>query len=166
MTRPVVVVEDDPFLRVIGVALDPSTPSERVSAFADFFSCDLPDFAGWLQKVRGEAGPLYPAEVRLVGTEAEYRQRIEASRAEAMKLAFAAKQAGAKEAEERTKAVDAEIGKTIAKAEAQIRKSVDKAMGELDSVAAEATRDLVAKLTGRAVTPEEAERAVKAVANG
>ena len=99
-------------------------------------------------------------------TEAEYRQRIEASRAEAMKLAFAAKQAGAKEAEERTKAVDAEIGKTIAKAEAQIRKSVDKAMGELDSVAAEATRDLVAKLTGRAVTPEEAERAVKAVANG
>jgi phosphoglycerate dehydrogenase-like enzyme len=76
MTRPVVVVEDDPFLRMIGVALDPSTPSERVSAFADFFSCDLPDFDGWLQKVRAEAGSLYPAEVRLVGTETEYRQTL------------------------------------------------------------------------------------------
>ena len=99
-------------------------------------------------------------------TEADYRQRIEASRAEAMKLAFAAKQAGAREAEERTRAVDAEIGKTVAKAEDKIRKSVDKAMAELDSVAAEATRELVAKLTGRQVAPEEAERAVKAVANG
>ena len=99
-------------------------------------------------------------------TEADYRQRIEASRAEAMKLAFAAKQAGAKEAEERTQAVDAEIGKTLAKAEAKIRKSVDKAMAELDTVAAEATRELVAKLTGRQVAPEDAERAVKAVANG
>ena len=99
-------------------------------------------------------------------TEAEYRQRIEASRAEAMKLAFAAKQAGAREVEERTQEVDAEIGKMIAKAEAQIRKSVDKAMAELDSVAADATRDLVTKLTGRQVSPEDAQRAVKAVANG
>ena len=99
-------------------------------------------------------------------TEADYRQRIEASRVEAMKLAFAAKQAGAKEAEERTQAVDAEIGKTLATAEAKIRKSVDKAMAELDTVAADATRELVAKLTGWQVAPEDADRAVKAVANG
>lgn len=99
-------------------------------------------------------------------TEAQYRERIEASRGEAMKLAQAAKQSGAIEAEERTKAVDAEIGKTIAKAEGKIRKSADKAMAELDTVAAEATRDLVAKLTGKPVSEDDARKAVKAVADG
>jgi len=99
-------------------------------------------------------------------TEAEYRQRIEASRAEAMKLAQAAKQSGAKEAEERTRAVDADIEKSVAKAEQKIRKSVDKAMAEIDSVAVEATRELVAKLTGRTVSEDQASKAVKAVING
>ena len=99
-------------------------------------------------------------------TEAEYRQRIEASRAEAMKLAQAAKHAGALEVEERSRAVDAEVGKTIAKAEDKIRKSVDKAMAEIDSVAAEAARELVAKLTGKPVSAEEAQKAIKAVVNG
>ena len=99
-------------------------------------------------------------------TEEEYRQRIEASRAEAMKLAQVAKQAGAREAEERTRAVDSEIGKKIDKAEAKIRKSVEKAMAEIDSIAVDATQDLVAKLTGTPVDAEEAKRAVKAVTNG
>jgi F-type H+-transporting ATPase subunit b len=99
-------------------------------------------------------------------TEAEYRQRIEASRAEAMKLALAAKQAGALEVEERTRAVDAEVGKTIAKAEDKIRKAVDKAMAEIDSVAAEAAQELIAKLTGKPVSVEQAQKAVRAVSNG
>lgn len=99
-------------------------------------------------------------------TEAEYRERIEASRAEAMKLAQAAKQAGAREAEERLRAIDAEVGKKIDKAEAQIRKSVEKAMAEIDSIAAEAAQDLVAKLTGQPVDPDEARKAVKAVLHG
>jgi F-type H+-transporting ATPase subunit b len=99
-------------------------------------------------------------------TEAEYRQRIEASRAEAMKLALQARQEGAREAEERRRAVDADIGKKIDKAEAKIRKSVEKAMAEIDAVAAEATQDLVAKLTGDRIDAEEARQAVKAVARG
>ena len=99
-------------------------------------------------------------------TEADYRQRIDASRAEAMKLAFAAKQDGAREAEERSRAVDAEVAKKIDKAEAQIRKSVDKALAEIDAIAAEAARELVVKLTGKDVREDEARRAVEAVSNG
>ena len=99
-------------------------------------------------------------------TEAEYRQRMDASRAEAMKLAQAAKQAGAREAEERTRAVDAEVGQKIAAAEAQIRASVEKAMAEIDGIAAEATQDLVVKLTGKPVSQADAQQAVKAVVNG
>ena len=44
---PVVVVEDDPWTRLIGVVLDPATSTERRAAFADFMSPDEPDFAGW-----------------------------------------------------------------------------------------------------------------------
>lgn len=99
-------------------------------------------------------------------TEAEYRQRIDASRAEAMKLAVQAKQAGAREAEDRIRKVDAEAGKAMEKAEAKIRRSVDKAMAEIDAVAAEATEELVMKLTGKPVDPDEAKKAVKAVVNG
>jgi F-type H+-transporting ATPase subunit b len=99
-------------------------------------------------------------------TEAEYRKQIEVSRAEAMKVAAAAKQEGASQSEERVRAVDAEVGKKIAKAEANIRKSVEKAMSELDSIAVEASRELVAKLTGETVPAADATRAVKAVLNG
>ena len=73
MPRPVIVVEDDPFLRLIAVALDPATARERIDAFADFFSCDLDDFDAWLQSVRRAAGGLFPAKVRLVTSAAECR---------------------------------------------------------------------------------------------
>jgi len=99
-------------------------------------------------------------------TEAQYRERMDTSRAEAMKLALAAKQAGAREAEERVKAVDEQVGGKIAEAEARIREAVDKAMRDLDAIAAEATQELVAKLTGQPVAPEEARQAVKAVLHG
>ena len=99
-------------------------------------------------------------------TEAEYRKQMDASRAEAMKLAAAAKQEGARVSEERVRAVDAQIGEKIARAEADIRKSAQKAMAELDSIAVEATKELVEKLTGKSVPAAEATRAVKAVVNG
>ncbi len=67
--HPVFVVENDPFLRLIGVALDPATSAERFAAFAAFFEHDLPDFDGWLAMVRERASSLYPAEVRLVDTQ-------------------------------------------------------------------------------------------------
>ena len=99
-------------------------------------------------------------------TEAEWRERIDASRAEAMKLATAAKQAGAKEVEERTSAINDDIAKKIEKAEAKIRKSAEEAAREIDGIAVEATRELYSKLTGKAVPAAEATRAVKAVLNG
>jgi phosphoglycerate dehydrogenase-like enzyme len=63
---PVLVVEDDPFLRLVEVVLDPRVSAERVAAFADFFSHELPDFEGWRQRVRMAAPNLVPSEVRLV----------------------------------------------------------------------------------------------------
>lgn len=99
-------------------------------------------------------------------TEEEYRKRVEVSRAEAMKLAQAAKQEGARETEQRSRAVDADLGEKIAKAEAEIRKSLEAAKGELDGIAVEAAREMFAKLTGKTVPAADATRAVKAVLNG
>jgi phosphoglycerate dehydrogenase-like enzyme len=60
------VVENDTFLRLIQVVLDPSASVERIEAFAHFCLHDLPDFAGWCRRVRDQAQNLFPSEVRLV----------------------------------------------------------------------------------------------------
>jgi phosphoglycerate dehydrogenase-like enzyme len=60
------VVENDTFLRLIQVVLDPSAPEERFQAFAHFCLHDLADFRGWCDRVAKQAPSLYPAEVHLV----------------------------------------------------------------------------------------------------
>jgi phosphoglycerate dehydrogenase-like enzyme len=73
---PVIVVEEDRVLRLVQVILDTAAPPERVAAFADFMSTDLPDFAGWLDALRADVPRLYSAEVRLVNTQAELREHL------------------------------------------------------------------------------------------
>jgi phosphoglycerate dehydrogenase-like enzyme len=68
-SRPFIVVEDDPFLRLIQVILDPATPAPRIAAFSHFMAQDLPDFAGWCDRLRARIGGLYPSQVRLVDDE-------------------------------------------------------------------------------------------------
>jgi phosphoglycerate dehydrogenase-like enzyme len=70
---PILVVEDDPFLRMIEVILDPGASAERRAAFADFFAHEEPDFAGYCARVRSRAAGLAPAGVRMVETQEELR---------------------------------------------------------------------------------------------
>jgi phosphoglycerate dehydrogenase-like enzyme len=79
--RPVLIVEDDVWTRLIGVVLDPKTSHERWNAFADFMSPDLPDFRAWCDKVKSAARSLYPSEVRLVKSQAELQSNLEAAEA-------------------------------------------------------------------------------------
>jgi phosphoglycerate dehydrogenase-like enzyme len=65
------VVEDDSFLRLIQVVLDPTTPLERIEAIAHFCKHDLSDFRGWCAKVRSQVQIRYPTEVRLVDDQAD-----------------------------------------------------------------------------------------------
>jgi len=65
------VVENDSFLRLIQVVLDPTAPKERFEAFAHFCKHDTPDFQGWCDKIRAQARNIYPANVRLVDDQAE-----------------------------------------------------------------------------------------------
>jgi len=78
---PILLVEDDPWTRLIGVVLDPATSQERRAAFTDFMSPDEPDFAGWCDALRARAGAFYPSEVRLVPSQAELRKNLPAAQA-------------------------------------------------------------------------------------
>lgn len=70
VTPLVVVVEDDPFPRLIQVILDPETSQERLAAFTHFFAHEEPDFPGWRDRLRARLKRLYPASVRLVKDQA------------------------------------------------------------------------------------------------
>jgi phosphoglycerate dehydrogenase-like enzyme len=79
-SRPIVVVEDDRFLRLIQVILDPTTPPERVSAFSHFMAHDEPDFIGWCKRLRARLDHIFPSEVRLVENEAAFRANLHGAR--------------------------------------------------------------------------------------
>jgi phosphoglycerate dehydrogenase-like enzyme len=65
------VVENDSFLRLIQVVLDPNAPKERFDAFAHFCKHDTPDFLGWCDGIRAPARTIYPADVHLVDSQSE-----------------------------------------------------------------------------------------------
>src|SRR4030095_3896981 len=94
-------------------------------------------------------------------TEAAWRSRMDAARAEAAKITQEAKRQSAVETEAKvSKAVD-KIGLKVEWAEAKIREAVTAARVEIQALAAEASQDMVARLTGIKVDNKEAARAGK-----
>ena len=73
---PVLVIEDDRFLRVVEVVLDPKASAERCAAYTDFFAHDELDFDGWCAKLRQRVPKLYPAEVRMVEDQDALRENL------------------------------------------------------------------------------------------
>jgi F-type H+-transporting ATPase subunit b len=99
--------------------------------------------------------------------DADYRGRLEASRAEALKVTQGAKQASARETEQRIKAADAEIDAKVDAAEAEIAAAARGALAEIEAVAAVATREMVVRLSGAEISRERAAAAVReAIARG
>jgi F-type H+-transporting ATPase subunit b len=114
------------------------------------------------KRIADDLAAAQAARERADAIEAEYRTRMDDSRSEALKVAQAAKQSSAEATEARIKAVDAEVGAKVTEAEARIRAATDAALGDIESVAAEAAQDMVAKLAGVSVSRAEADKAVKA----
>jgi F-type H+-transporting ATPase subunit b len=103
------------------------------------------------------------ARARADEIEEAHRLETERNRAEALKVTQAAKDEAARERETRVKAADAENEGRVAEAEGRIRASAAAAMGEIEAVAAEAAQEMVERLSGRSVSREEAETAIRAV---
>jgi F-type H+-transporting ATPase subunit b len=90
---------------------------------------------------------------------------MDVARADAARIAQEAKQASAAKTEVKVRAAGDKINTKVEGAEAKIRAAVEAARAEIEAVSAEATRDLVARLTGIKVDAKEAAGAVKAELN-
>ena len=99
-------------------------------------------------------------------TEAAWRERMDAARAEAATIATNAKQAGARDTEAKVKAAADKLNVKLEASQKELGEKVESARAEIESVAADLTRDLVSKLTGIGVEPKEAAAAVKAEMHG
>jgi phosphoglycerate dehydrogenase-like enzyme len=74
MTR--IVIEEDHFLKIVPVVLDPATPEAHRCAVADFFAHDEPDFLGWCSRLQQRLPGLYPAEVTFAAGETDFKMKI------------------------------------------------------------------------------------------
>ncbi len=98
-------------------------------------------------------------------TEAAWRERMDAARADAARIANGAKQESARETEAKVRKAADKINLKVETAEAKIRDALESARGEIEAVAAEATQDMVKRLTGISLDKKAAADAVKAELN-
>jgi F-type H+-transporting ATPase subunit b len=114
------------------------------------------------KKIAENLAQAQAARAKAEETESAWRERMDAARAEAARLAQEAKQEGARETEARvTKAAD-KITLKVESAEGKIRDALVAARSEIETVAAEATQEMVSRLAGIDVDKKEAAEAVKA----
>jgi F-type H+-transporting ATPase subunit b len=117
------------------------------------------------QRIAGDLEAAQAARAAAEETEAAWRERMDAARAEAVRLANEAKQESGRDTEAKVRAAADKINRKVETAEGKIRDAVSAARAEIEVVAAEAARDMVARLTGIAVDKKQAADAVKAQMN-
>ena len=98
-------------------------------------------------------------------TEAQWRERMDAARVEAARIAQVAKQSSAAETEGKVKAAADKIELKLEAAKTRIGEALSAARSDIEGVAADATREMVRRLTGLAIDKGEAASAVKAELN-
>ena len=98
-------------------------------------------------------------------TEAAWRARMDAARADAAKVAQDARQESARQTEAKVKKAADKINLKVESAEAKIREALQSAKAGIESVAADAAQDMVGRLTGIKVDKKDAAAAVKAELN-
>ncbi len=117
------------------------------------------------QRIAGDLEAAQKARVAADETEAAWRDRMDAARAEAARISQDAKAESGRDTEVKVKAAADKIGVKVESAQAKIRKSVDAARAEIEAVAAEATQEMVRRVAGLTVDKKEAAAAVKAEFN-
>src|SRR6476659_6733431 len=118
------------------------------------------------QKIDGDLEQAQAARAAADETEAAWRARMDAARAEAAHLAQQAKQKSAQETEKKVKAAADKLNLKVESSEAKIREALAAARTEIEAVASEATREMVQRLAGVKVDSKDAAAAVKAEMHG
>lgn len=114
-------------------------------------------------KIAGDLAAAQAARAQADETEASYRARIEDAKGASLKATQEAKAAATAESEKSVKAADVELAAKAATADAALKAAQARALAEIEDVAAEAARDIVAKVSGLSVDQAAAQGAVKAV---
>jgi F-type H+-transporting ATPase subunit b len=117
------------------------------------------------QRIAGDLEAAQKARAAADETEAAWRERMDAARSEAARIAQEAKAESGRDTEAKVKAAADKINLKVESAQGSIRDALASARAEIESVAAEATQDMVRRLTGIAVDKKEAAQAVKAELN-
>jgi F-type H+-transporting ATPase subunit b len=117
------------------------------------------------QRIAGDLEAARKARIAADETEAAWRDRMDAARAEATRISQEAKVESGRDTEAKVKAAADKIGLKVEEAQAKIRQSVDSARAEIESVAAEAAQEMVRRVSGLTVDKKEAAAAVKAELN-
>lgn len=113
-------------------------------------------------KITGDLDAAKAAFARADEAEADYRVRNAESRGAVQAMLAKAKAEAAKASEVKLAAADAEIAGQIGAAEARIKAASNAAMAEIETVAADAARDMVARISGVDASDDAARNAVKA----
>jgi F-type H+-transporting ATPase subunit b len=117
------------------------------------------------QRIAGDLEAAQAARAAADQTEAAWRERMDHARAEAARLSQEAKAESARETEAKVKAATDKLGVKIESAEGKIRDALIAARAEIESVAADATQQMVQRLAGISVDKQDAAAAVKAELN-
>ena len=114
------------------------------------------------QRISGDLEAAQKARADADATEAAWRVRMDSARADAARIAQDAKAESGRETEARVKAAADKINLKIDSAQGHIRDALAAARSEIESVAAEATQEMVRRLAGLSVDKKDAAAAVKA----
>ena len=114
------------------------------------------------QEIASDLESAQKARLAAEETEAAWRSRMDAARADAAQLTNEAKQASSADREAQVRAASDKINAKVDAAEAKIRKAVESARAEIEAVAAQAAQEMVVRLTGLKVDERKAVEAVKA----
>ena len=118
------------------------------------------------KKIAGDLEQAQAARVAADETEAAWRARMDAARAEAAKLAQDAKQKSAQETEKKVKAAADKLNIKVEASQGNIRESLAAARAEIEAVAVDASREMIQRLSGIKVDSKDVAAAVKAEMHG
>lgn len=115
------------------------------------------------ERITGDLAAAKAARDAADQAEAEWHQRDAANRERAQGVVAEARSRATKATEATLAAANAEQATTVAAGEASIRDATQRAVSEIENVAAEAAQAIVARVAGAQVTADEARAAVQKV---
>ena len=117
------------------------------------------------KRIAGDLEAAQQARAAADETEAAWRERMDAARSEAARIAQNAKAESGRDTEAKVKAAADKVNLKVESAQTKIRQSLESARAEIEAVAAEAAQEMVRRVAGLAVDKKEAAAAVKAELN-